>query len=198
MHVIGITGGIGSGKSYVCRLFEGLGYAVYYADDRAKALMTESPEVRSGVIGLFGPAAYLPDGSLNRPLIAERVFGTPALREALNAVVHPAVAADGQAWVTAQRAAGQKAFVLREAAILFESGEYRGCDAVITVYAPEAVRLGRVLKRDGSTEAAVRQRMAAQWPEAQKLLHADFAIYNDGTHQLLPQLAACLRWAHSL
>lgn len=198
MQLIGVTGGIGSGKSFVCRQLEHLGYPCYYADDRAKELMVQDADLRHGLLALFGPEAYLTGGELNRAYLGEQIFQHPELRSQMNALVHPAVARDTLAWVEAHRAASKRPFLLREAAILFESGSAASCDGVVTVYAPLQVRLERVMRRDKREEAEVRKRMAAQWPEQEKILAADFVVYNDGTHTLIPQLAALIRWATSL
>lgn len=192
MKRIGITGGIGSGKSYVCRLLAEQGYRIYEADARAKALMVTDPELMTGIRALFGPEAYLPDGALNRALIGQQVFGDPARLQALNALVHPATARDFQAWVAGTPADYPYSLLFKEAAILYESGADRDADGVITVYAPVALRLSRAMARDGVEAAAVRDRMARQWPERARLARADFVIYNDGTHALEPQVAAAL------
>lgn len=183
---IGITGGIGSGKTTVCRLFEALGVPVYYADTRAKALMTTDTALMAGIRELFGAGAYTDDGQLNRPLIAERAFGDPSVLAQLNALVHPAVHRDANQWSDAQDAP----YTLREAALLFESGGDRHLDRVITVYAPESVRLARVMARDNATEAQVRARMRQQLDDEVKRQRADFVILNDGDAALIPQVHA--------
>ncbi|RMG19043.1 MAG: dephospho-CoA kinase [Bacteroidetes bacterium] len=194
MKKIGVTGGIGSGKSTVCRIFAALGYEVYEADKRAKALMTENPRVRQGVLNLFGREAYLPEGSLNRAYIGSIVFKDAQKLKQLNAIVHPETARDFENWMQALPAGYDKPFVLKEAAILFESGAYRGVDEVLCVYAPKTLRLKRVCQRDGVSAESVLQRMSKQWPEQQKLLRADFAIYNDEQHALTHQVLAAIRY----
>ncbi|RMF24535.1 MAG: dephospho-CoA kinase [Bacteroidetes bacterium] len=184
---VGITGGIGSGKTTVCRIFELLGVPVYYADERAKWLMTHDPELRHRIRERFGTEAYLPDGTLNRAFLAKQVFHDPEKLRGLNALVHPAVHADAARWHLEQSRKGAS-YTLREAALLFESGSYRHLDRMIVVTAPEELRIRRVMQRDGVSREAVRARMRHQWPEAEKAARADFLIQNDGEHLLLPQV----------
>jgi dephospho-CoA kinase len=181
MKAIGITGGIGSGKSYVCSIFKTMGYEVYDSDARAKALMAEDPALRQGIAELFGAEAYHADGALNRAHLAKAVFGNAALLAKLNALVHPAVARDTVAWQQKLETGGyDKPFALKEAAILFESGAHRGLDGVIVVSAPPEVRIARVMARDGRTREEVLQRMANQMPQQDLVKRADFIIENDG------------------
>ena len=187
MKHIGITGGIGSGKSTVARIFESMGYAVYYSDKRAKALMTEDAKLVKGVKDLFGAEAYFEDGSLNRAFVGEQVFNDEKKLEALNALVHPAVGRDYRRWAASLKDY-DKPFTLKEAAILFESGADRDTDEVIAVYAPKKLRIERVMARDGVTAEAVEARMAKQWPESKKMARSDYIIYNDGKHMLIPQV----------
>lgn len=182
---VGITGGIGSGKTTVCRIFATLGIPIYYADDRAKWLMANDPDLRHELTQLFGAMAYLPNGSLHRSYIAGIVFHRPDRLQALNQLVHPAVGRDSLAWEAEH---DDVPYTLREAALLYESGSYRQLDKIITVTAPEALRIQRVMARDGVDEAAVRARMDRQWPEAEKVQRADFVIHNDGRESLIPQV----------
>lgn len=189
--IVGVTGGIGSGKSTVCAAFAAKGYAVYVADERAKAVMNTDPELQAGLRELFGTEAILPDGTLNRALIGQQAFGNPDKLAALNALVHPAVGRDFVAWQQALVAGGYaKAFVLREAAILYESGSYRDCDRVVCVYAPKRERLARATQRDHAQAAAILARMDKQWPDRDKLARADYWIINDGQHNRDAQIAA--------
>ncbi|RMG61854.1 MAG: dephospho-CoA kinase [Bacteroidetes bacterium] len=194
MKRIGITGGIGSGKSYVCQHLVQLGYRIYEADTRAKALMVTDAELMSGVRALFGAEAYLPDGQLNRALIGQQVFGDAERLQALNRLVHPATARDFRAWVAATPPDYPHQLLFKEAAILYESGADRDADGVITVYAPRSVRLQRAMARDGVSAAQVEARMGRQWPEARRLARADFAIFNDGQHPIPPQVAAAINY----
>ncbi len=184
MKKIGITGGIGSGKTTVCKIFETLGIPIYYADDRAKALMVQSESIRSQIKEVFGEAAYLENGMLHRAHIAGIAFSNPDKLSQLNAIVHPAVAQDAADWQATQTTP----YTLKEAALLFESGSYRALDAIITVYAPKALRLKRVMQRDGADEAAVLNRMNKQMPDMDKLNLADFVITNTGEEPLIPQV----------
>ncbi|MCC6461237.1 MAG: dephospho-CoA kinase [Saprospiraceae bacterium] len=184
---VGITGGIGSGKSTVCRIFEALGVPVYDADYWARWLIVEDPAVRAAIVALFGPEAYLPDGSYHRAFVAGIVFQDPDKLAALNAAVHPVLEQHSRHWHEEQARAGQ-AYTLKEAALLVESGSQRHLDALIVVTAPEALRVRRVMARDGVSEEAVRARLRNQWPEAEKVKQADFVVVNDGTHLLIPQV----------
>jgi dephospho-CoA kinase len=183
----GITGGIGSGKTTVCHIFETLGIPVYDADYWAKWLITNDPEVKQAITGLFGPEAYLPDGAYNRALVAGIVFQAPAKLAALNAAVHPAVERHARAWHDEQAQKGVP-YTLKEAALLVENGSHQFLDALIVVTAPEELRVRRVMERDGVSAAAVRARMANQMPEAEKVRVADFVILNDGAHSLVQQV----------
>jgi dephospho-CoA kinase len=184
---IGITGGIGSGKTTVCRIFEKLGIPIYYADDRAKTLMTEDADLIKGVKNLFGNAAYFEDGSLNRQLISETAFSNPLILNALNAIVHPAVRLDGERWHDAQTGAP---YTLKEAALHFESGGYKLMDKMICVVAPKELRIERVLGRGGLNRVEIEARIAKQLPDEDKVKQSDFVINNDGIHGLIPQVMA--------
>jgi len=191
MKRIGLTGGIGSGKSRVARILESLHYPVYYADVRAKALMTESAPLMAQVKELLGESAYHPDGSLNRAFIGDRVFNDASLLQRLNALVHPETGRDFLRWADEQAQAGHR-LVFEEAAILFESGAYQRVDLVWAVYAPKTVRLARAMQRDDADEGAILGRMSRQWPEWKKLLRADRILISDGRHHLVPQVRAAL------
>lgn len=186
---IGITGGIGSGKTTVCKIFETLGIPIYYADDRAKALYLENADLKQGVIQLFGAESYLLDGQLNRKWISDLAFQDPELLKKLNALVHPAVQKDGNDWHDAQT---NVPYTLKEAALLFESGGDKYLDKIITVYAPLELRIERVILRgSGSmTRADVEARIAKQMSDEEKKDRADFVIFNDGNQALIPQVLA--------
>ena len=185
MLKIGLTGGIGSGKSTVARIFEVLGIPVYYADDRAKQLMASDPELIRAITGLLGAGAYDAEGRLNRSWIAQRVFADPALLKQLEALVHPAVLADGDSWFEAQSG---KPYAIKEAALLFESGGYKALDKIVVVTAPLALRIQRVVGRDKTTPEEVEARIRRQMPEEEKVGLADFVILNDGAHSLIRQV----------
>jgi len=183
MMQVGITGGIGSGKTTVCLLFAALGIPIYDADAAAKRLMTEDDVLQKQLIELFGEAVYV-GHELNRPWIAEQVFNNKNLLEQLNGLVHPAVARDTIAWTSQQNAP----YVLKEAALLIESGSYQVLDKLIVVSAPEELRISRVMARNQITREEVLSRIQNQLPEAEKLQMADYIIINDGEHALLPQV----------
>lgn len=174
---VGITGGIGTGKTTACRLFEEQGVPVYYADDRAKWLMQYQPNIRAQLIEAFGENVYLPEGPVNRTYLARIVFGDNDQLARLNAIVHPAVFQDGLEWQAAQAQNGAP-YTLKEAALLYETGSYTQLDKIIVVTAPEADRIARVMKRDQTTEAEVRARMTKQLPQAEKDRRADFLLHN--------------------
>jgi dephospho-CoA kinase len=184
---IGITGGIGSGKTTACHIFETLGIPIYYADDRAKALMVENKDLIKHIKNIFGEAAYLEHGALNRQHIADIAFHNPLKLSELNASVHPAVWLDGEQWHDAQT---QVPYTLKEAALLFESGGNRFLDKIITVVAPVETRIERVLLRGGGTmkRSDVEARIAKQLPDEEKVKQSDFVIYNDGSQALIPQI----------
>ncbi|GAB5554508.1 MAG: dephospho-CoA kinase [Saprospiraceae bacterium] len=182
---IGITGGIGSGKSTVCKIFEVLGIPVYYADDRAKSLMVQDKALVEAIKKLLGEAAYQADGQLDRGYVANIIFRDKDKLAALNALVHPAVAKDGESWHFSQK---NVPYTLKEAALLFEAGSYKHLDKLICVVAPKAMRLKRVMERDQVEESAVLARMDKQWPQSKKAVLSDFIIYNDGSIPLIPQV----------
>lgn len=185
---VGITGGIGSGKSTVCRIFEtAFGIPVFDADQWAKQLILEDPALRKGILELFGPEAYTAEGAYNRAFVAQIVFSDPAKLAALNALVHPAVEQASRQWHLQQTQLGVP-YTLKEAALLIESGGHRFLDFLIVVSAPEAIRIQRVMERDHVTEEQVRARIRGQMPEAEKLKLADFVLVNDGKQMLLPQI----------
>jgi len=182
----GITGGIGSGKTTVCRLFETLGIPVYYADYWAKWLLENDSDLVAGVKKEFGAEAYL-DGKYNRPFIANIVFNDPEKLAALNALSHPALEKHSRQWHAEQSGVP---YTLKEAAVMIESGSHRFLDVLIVVTAPEDLRVQRVMERDGMEAEVVRKRMANQMPETEKTKLADFVIDNDGVHALIPQVWA--------
>jgi dephospho-CoA kinase len=185
MLKIGITGGIGSGKTTVCHIFEALGIPVYYADERAKALMTSDLALVAAIQHHFGAESYFQDGALNRAYLSNIVFKDAEKLTLLNSLVHPAVFRDGEAWHAAQK---NVPYTLKEAALLIESGSHQAVDKIITVFAPKKLRLQRVLERDKATRAAILARMSKQMPERDKLKLADFIIKNDGKHGLIQQV----------
>ena len=173
MKVLGLTGGIGSGKTTVAGFFRELGIPVYIADQEAKRLMEKDEKVRQQIISLFGAEAYhqnLPD----RKFIASRVFHDREKLEELNGIIHPAVAQDFERWIKEQKAP----YVVYEAAILFEKGGYKKCDFNLLVTAPYSEKIKRLQKRDGSTLEEIEARMNNQWTDEKKAALADFIIEN--------------------
>lgn len=187
MRVFGITGGIGTGKTFILDMIARAGYPTYSADARAKALMEENDDLREAIRRLFGAEAFTPEGKLHRAYIAARIFSQPDLRVQLNQLVHPVTIADFLSWVQARAAEGHPA-VFKEAALTLEAGAGHGLDALILVYAPLRVRIQRLQKRDALSEDAILARLRAQWPEWKKIAHADFLLINDGYHPIEPQL----------
>ncbi len=173
MKVVGLTGGIGSGKSTVAKMFERLGVPIYIADDEAKKMMNKDSNVKKRIIDLLGKNSYVND-ELNRPFIADKVFNNKELLEKLNSIVHPAVAAHFINWKNEQIST----YVIKEAAILFENGGYQQCDYTILVTAPEEIRIERVLKRDNTTRSQILARLKNQWEDSKKIPLADFVINN--------------------
>ena len=184
--LVGITGGIGSGKSLIARIFMLLGVPVYDSDQRARALMTEDDDVRQSIANLLGSDAYLPDGTLNREAISAVVFNDRDVLARLNEIVHPAVGRDFEHW--ASTVSSPRGYVLKEAALIFEAGLHEQLDHVILVSAPNELRIARVMKRDGVTEEQVRNRMDKQWPEDEKARMSDSIIINDNFAPLIKQV----------
>ena len=189
MHIpfqIGITGGIGAGKSLICRIFQCLGVPVYDADGHAKELMTTDVILISNIKKEFGELSYNTDGSLNRSYLSSAVFNDSEKLNKLNSLVHPRVGGDYNRWVEKNR---NNPYVMKEAALLFEAGSNKQLDKVIVVHAPEALRIKRVLARDPNrSEDQVRAIISKQMPEAQKMEKADFIIINDEKKLLVPQV----------
>jgi len=183
MIKVGITGGIGSGKSTVCKVFGILGIPVFEADLIAKQLMN-TPGIQEQLIRMFGTAVYQPDHSLNRKYLAGVVFNNPSLLAQLNGIIHPAVQNVFEEWYQKQ----QSAYVLLEAAILFESGFYRMMDKTIVVATSMEERIQRVMERDQITEEQVRERIKNQWSDEQRIGMADFVINNNNDELIIPQI----------
>ncbi len=173
MKIVGLTGGIGSGKTTVAKLFSELGVPVYIADDEAKKLTNSSKVIRRKLIHLLGGQAYI-DGSLNKKYIADKIFTDKALLNSVNAIIHPKVAAHFKKWALRQKTN----YVIKEAAILFENGGYKDCDVVILVTAPKTLRIQRIIKRDNATQSEIEQRMGNQWSDSKKKKLADIIIEN--------------------
>jgi dephospho-CoA kinase len=183
---IGITGGIGSGKSLVCRIFQHLGVPVYDADSRAKELMVTDDILVGQIKTEFGPQSYLSDGRIDRTTLAQTVFADPAKLEKLNRMVHPRVREDYNHWLEQHP---DNPYVIKEAALIFEAGSWKSLDKVIVVASPEALRMKRILSRDvHRTAEDVQNIFRNQMPEEEKLKRADFVIINDESRLVIPQV----------
>ncbi len=184
MLKVGITGGIGSGKTTICRVFEILSVPVFNADITAKEIMITERDLVEKIKVQFGKEAYFDNGELNRKYLSDIVFNNPNELQVLNDLVHPAAIKAFDDWASEQ----ESPYCLHEAAILYESGAYKSCDYSILVFAPEPLRIQRVMKRDGIDEIAVRARIDMQMPEIKKKELADFVIINDEVTAVIPQV----------
>lgn len=189
MISIAITGGIGSGKTYVSNMFQERGVPIYNADTEAKRLMVQDEVIRKELIALVGEEVYQ-GTELNKPLLASYLFSSAEHVQQINSIVHPRVKADFVEWLKARR---EYAVAGIESAILFEAGFRDSVDSVIMVSAPEELRLARAMKRDGATEQQIRNRMSVQMNEDEKIRMADFVIYNDETKPLDEQISFILQ-----
>ncbi|SDC98698.1 dephospho-CoA kinase [Algoriphagus faecimaris] len=182
---IGLTGGIGSGKSTVAKIFEILGIPVYYADDRAKKLMNESLEIRAKIQENFGEETYDEKGQLNREFLAKTIFSDPEKVKIINSIVHPVVGKDFEEWADQQ----SSPYVLKEAALIFESESHEKLDAVITVSSPIKIRINRILMRDPHRSSdQINQIIDQQLPDEIKNEKADYVIKNKDNVMLIPQV----------
>jgi dephospho-CoA kinase len=186
MKIIGLTGGIGSGKSTVADLFLTLGIPVYESDSRAKILMNTNVELRKKIEMLLGSQAYV-NGEINRPWIAEQVFGNKDLLQQLNSIVHPAVQTDALTWANSPEQA-KSPYVIKESAILFEENLAEHLDGIILVVAPASIRIVRVMKRDGLTKTQIEERIQHQWTDEKKIPLSDYVVYNDGERSIIEQV----------
>lgn len=183
MKRIGLTGGIGSGKSYIARVLEKMGYPVYYSDEQAKVLTDTHPEIRAGLISRFGASIYSEE-TLNRKELAAHIFKSEPDRIFVNQLIHPVVRADFERWCAEQHTA----LVFNEAAILFETGAYKQFDATVLVVAPHELRMQRIIERDRCTVEQAEARMKNQWSDVQKIPLATAVITNNGQGGVLTQL----------
>lgn len=180
---IGITGGIGSGKSYVCGIFEKMGYPVFYSDQESKRLTLTNETIRKGLTALLGEEIYV-NGELNRDFLATKIFSDDSIRKQVNEIIHPVVRAEFQEWAKQQNTP----IVFNEAAILIETGAYKTLDYTVLVTADQEVRIRRTMKRDNTSRESVLARMSKQMEDEEKIKIADFVIYNDEQQPLLAQL----------
>jgi dephospho-CoA kinase len=185
MIKVGITGGIGSGKTTVCRVFELLGVPVFYADNVAKTIMQTDSQLKNEILNTFGQESYLVDGQLNRPYISSIVFKDLLQLNKLNALVHPAVFRAFDRWIVEQK---DVPYILKEAAILYESESYKMCDLSILVNSPESTRISRIKARDHISEEEIMLRMKRQFSDEQKMKLANHILINDENRLLIPQI----------
>ena len=183
MIKVGLTGGIGSGKTTVAKIFKQFGVPVYFSDDRAKDLMLNNKFLRESLISLFGDKVII-NGFLNKSYIVSKVFSNPKELIKLNALVHPFVQKDFDVWSASQTSN----YVLKEAAILFETGADKLLDKVVLVESPEDLKVSRIMFRDGMAEEEVFKRMSKQWSDSQKRINADYIIQNNEKCSLIYQI----------
>lgn len=186
---IGITGGIGVGKSTICRVFSALGAPVYDADSQAKAIMKTNAVLKSEIKTHFGEASYFTSGELNRTFLARTVFNNPNKLKILNSLIHPKVQEDAHNWIL--KYDGTFPYLMKEAALLFESGSYQSLDKIIAVSAPLDIRIQRVLQRDVHRKKSdIEAIIAKQMPQEEKEQYADFIVYNNEQKMIIPQVLA--------
>ncbi len=181
---VGITGGIGSGKSTVCKVFKVLGIPVFEADIVAKQLINSNEEIKKGLVNLFGETVYTPNGSVDRKKLASIIFNDDIQLQNVNELVHPVVRKEFLNWADEQKTP----YVIHEAAILFESGFYKMMDYTILVSAPLEERIARVTQRDGSTPAQIKERMQKQWDDEEKRKLASIELQNGDSDLVIPQI----------
>ena len=183
---IGVTGGMGAGKSVVCKIFHCLGIPVYDADGQARRLMSTDSLLIAQIKNEFGNDSFRADGSLDRVQLAKLTFGHAGKLEKLNRLVHPRVAMDYMSWIGQQQ---QHAYVVREAALMYEAGAYKTVDKMVVVAAPEELRIKRVQARDvHRTEDGIKSIFGSQWPEEEKIRRADYVVHNDDLQMVIPQV----------
>lgn len=196
MIKVGVTGGIGSGKTFVCNRLKDRGIPVYNCDDEAKRLMQEDPVIREQLCSLIGTKAYI-NGRLNKPAIAEFLFANPDNGKAINSIVHPVVKRDFTEWAERKNencmsgdtnTATSTPIVVQECALLYEAGFQDTVDAVITIHAPIEVRIERAMKRDNATRRQIEARMLQQFDDEEKIRRADYCIDNDGKADIDQQI----------
>ncbi|WP_035671661.1 dephospho-CoA kinase [Flavobacterium sp. 83] len=186
--IIGLTGGIGSGKTTIAKIFQSFGIPVYIADDEAKKIM-QSSEIINAIKETFGTSIF-ENEILNRQKLAEIVFDNPEKLEQLNKIVHPAVKKHFDEWVLKCK---DNSYVIYEAAILFESGRYKDCDIIITVTAPVETRIHRVIERDKTTRSLVLKRIKSQWTDDERISKSDFVIENTSIEEAKTEILKILK-----
>ena len=189
MKQIGLTGGIGSGKTYVANILEKMGHPVYYSDNRSKELSNEHPLIQQKLQNVFGKEVYK-GGVLNKPFLSDKIFSSPELREAVNSIIHPVVRADFIEWVQQH---AQQPLIFNEAAILFETNAFKNFDANILIYAPEDIKIQRISKRDKISKEKIKKKINSQWSDTKKKVLTRHHILNDGITPLLIQIEEVLK-----
>ena len=185
MTKVGVTGGIGSGKTLICQVFEKLGAPVFYADEEAKRLLNDDPQVRDAVIEYFGREIY-DDQGIKKALLASKIFNSREALRKINNIVHPAVRRLFLKWTEARESVFP--YAIEEAALLFESGFYKDLDFNILVYAPEELRIERVMQRDNTNREHIKARMKHQMKDEEKIPGVEAVIYNDDSQMVIPQI----------
>jgi dephospho-CoA kinase len=185
MLKIGITGGIGSGKTTICRVFELLNVPVYYADEASKKLLVSDPDIKKKILSVFGKEVLDAQQLISRKEIAALVFGNEMELKKLNTIMHPAVAIHFDSWL---KAFAEYPYVIKEAAIMFESGAYLQMDKIVTVTAPDELRIARVLKRDAVSKEEIQRRINAQLSEGERIKRSNYVIVNDEQQLVIPQV----------
>lgn len=187
MKVVGITGGIGSGKSIICSVIEKIGFPVFYSDKEAKEILVSDKDVINKLTSLIGVELYK-DGVFHKEVLANKIFNDPSIKDKVNHIIHPKVREKFSQWVNLQKSS----IVFNEAAILFETGMYKNYDATVIVTAPKPIRINRAVKRDHTTKEAVENRIKNQWTDEDKIKLANFIIVNDDLTLVIPQLEKVL------
>lgn len=185
MIKVGLTGGIGSGKTYLANIFSHLGIPIYYSDDRTKSLYKNNPQLKSNLISEFGHQVYLPSGEINKDFLRKIIFDSPGLRTKINQIVHPFVIADFQKWYNLQK---NVPYILKESALLFETNLFKTLNKTILIKASNELKIKRLKKRDNLSVSEIQQKMATQLSDTEKTKKADFVIFNDEKKLLLPQI----------
>jgi dephospho-CoA kinase len=181
---VGITGGIGSGKTFVCQTLKAMGYPVFFSDQEAKNILVNNPNAKKQITGLFGADSYLKNGELNRKYLSNQIFNNKNLLEKMNQIVHPLVRTAFKEWSKQQTSN----IIFNEVAIIFETGIYRNYDHIILVIATKETKIKRINKRDNSSAEEIEKRMNAQWPDEQKIPLSNFVIDNNDSMMIIPQI----------
>ena len=185
MIKIGITGGIGSGKTVVCKIFATLGIPIYYADSEAKKITNTNKTIRARLISNFGKDIYLPSGKLNKPKLSGIIFKNKQALQKVNSIIHPIVREHYHKWLLEHQ---KEPFTIKEAAILFETGTYKELDKIITVICPKEIRMKRIQDRDNISKEEIIRKINNQLSDDERIQRSDYIIYNDEKQLLIPQV----------